>query len=84
MNSSLYQTVAMQRFNALILMGGALWFLLMPGALLTWDLTDPALRNPVGIPRAAWRVHQSLSPRYEKWANDRTASGAAAHVGLLS
>ena len=82
MNTSLFQAVAMRRINAAIIIGGALWFLLLPGAILTWDLTDPALREPIGIPRAAWRVHQQLTPRYEKWARERMASGKAAHVYL--
>jgi hypothetical protein len=61
----------MRRMNAVILIGAAVWFFLIPGAILTWDLTDPALRQPTGIPRAAWRVHQHLTPRYEKWARER-------------
>ncbi len=72
----------MRRMNAVMLIGAALWFFLIPGALLTWDLTDPALRQPTGIPRAAWRVHKHLTPRYETWARERIASGKAISVNL--
>jgi hypothetical protein len=33
-----------------------------------------------GIPIAAWALHRSLSPRMEKWAADRLASGVAARL----
>ncbi len=82
MNSPLFQSTFMRRVNAVILIGVASWFLLIPGVILTWDLTDPALRQPTGIPRSAWRMHQRLTPRYGQWARDRIASGRAAHVGL--
>lgn len=82
MKTTLFQMMLMRRVNAGIVIGAAWWFFLFPGALLTWDLTDPALRRPVGIPRAAWRVHQHLAPRYEQWARERITSGKAAQVGL--
>ncbi len=72
----------MRRVNAAIMIGVAVWFFILPGAILTWDLGDPALRQPVGIPRAAWRVHRHLTPRYERWARERMASGKAARVEL--
>ncbi len=72
----------MRRINAAIAIGAAVWFLLAPGALLIRDLTDPALRQPLGIPRAAWRVHRHLTPRYEQWARTRMESGKAADVAL--
>lgn len=80
---SLHATL-MRRVNAAILIAVASWFLLIPGIILTWDLTDPALRQPSGIPRAAWRIHRHLTPRYEKWARARIASGKAAHLELYN
>ena len=82
MNTKLLQMLWMTHVNAVIVIGPALWFFLLPGVILIRDLTDPALRQPLGIPRAAWRVHQHLTPRYEQWARERIASGKAAHVGL--
>ncbi|MEI7881343.1 MAG: hypothetical protein WCI95_10755 [bacterium] len=73
----------MRRINAVIIIGAAVWFFILPGAILTWDLTDPALRQPTGIPRAAWRVHKHLTPRYEKWARERIASGEAMWVNTF-
>ena len=62
--------------NSLILVFLALYFLLIPLGVVVLDLTDPALREG-GMPRCALRVHRSLSPRYEKWARRRVASGRA-------
>lgn len=71
-----------RRVNAAIVIAAAVWFLLAPGILLIHDLADPALRRPDGIPRVAWRVHERLTPRYEKWARERIESGKAANVAL--
>ena len=60
----------------------ALWFFILPGVQLAWDLADPALRQPGGLPRAAWRVHKALAPKYTRWARARLASGIAAHLQL--
>ena len=68
--------------NNLILAALATYWLLIPGLLMVWDLNDVRLREPDGIPRAAWRVHRALTPRYERWARERIASGAAAHLEL--
>lgn len=82
MHSPWFQATLMRRVNAALVIGAAAWFFLLPGAILIGDLADPALRQPVGIPRAAWRVHRHLTPRYERWARERMASGKAAHVAL--
>jgi hypothetical protein len=82
MKTPLNQAVVMRRVNAMIVIGAAAWFFLMPGAILVRDLADPALRQPAGIPRAAWRVHRNLSPKYEQWARARIASGQAAQADL--
>jgi hypothetical protein len=70
------------RINSLILIGLVVYFLILPGFILMHDLADPNLRQPGGIPRIAWRVHASLTPRYENWARARIASGRAGHLEL--
>ena len=82
MNIPRFHANLMRRVNALLIVGFSIWFLLAPGVLLIRDLSDPALRRPEGIPRAAWRIHKHLTPRYEKWARHRMASGLATQVGL--
>lgn len=56
-------------------------FCLSPGVALVRDLRDPALRGP-GTPERAITLHRDLSPRIERWARDRIASGRAAHASL--
>jgi hypothetical protein len=68
--------------NAVILVGLVAYWFLLPGIILLCDLSDARLRQPGGIPRAAWRVHRALTPRYERWARQRIASGKAAHLEL--
>jgi hypothetical protein len=68
--------------NNLILAALAIYWLLIPGVLMFWDLSDARLRQPCDIPRVAWRVHRALTPRYERWARRRVASGKAAHLEL--
>lgn len=53
-----------------------LYFILIPAFTVIFDLTDPGLRNGK-IPRSAVYLFQKLSPRYEKWARARIASGQA-------
>ncbi len=68
--------------NTAILVALAIYGFLLPGLILLWDLSDARLRQPGGIPRVAWRVHRALTPRYERWARERIASGIAAHLEL--
>ena len=60
-------------FRSIAYLGLGLFFFLIPGIRLISDLNDPALRS-AGIPRAAWRLHENLAPRYAKWAQKRLAS----------
>jgi hypothetical protein len=64
--------------TAVYLLAG-LYFFFIPGIRLAIDLNDPALRTGA-IPRAAWRLHESLAPRYAKWAQDRVASKRATQL----
>ena len=68
--------------NAAVMAGLALYWFLLPGVIFLWDLSDTHLRHPGGVPRAAWRVHRALTPRYERWVRERIASGKAAHLEL--
>jgi len=67
--------------NAAIVAALALWLLIIPAFLMIYYVNDPALKRP-GIPRIAWHLHKHLTPRYEKWARARIASGVAAHLEL--
>lgn len=40
------------------------------------SIRDPALQRP-GMPKAAWRLYQNLTPRYATWAEERVAHGRA-------
>jgi len=62
--------------NAALAVALSLYLFLIPSAMLVRDLRDPGLRGEQ-IPRCAFRWHKSLSPRYEKWARQRIASGRA-------
>ncbi|MDD5678234.1 MAG: hypothetical protein PHW60_09640 [Kiritimatiellae bacterium] len=68
--------------NGLIIVFLAIYFLILPGFILIHDLMDPNLRRPGGIPKVVWRVHESLTPRYERWARERITSGRAGHLKL--
>lgn len=63
--------------NAIITVGLALYFFLIPLALLVSDLGDEGLKTGQ-IPRVAFRTHRLLSADYEAWARERVASGTAA------
>lgn len=65
--------------RAVVYLGIGLYFFLIPGFTLVGDLNDLALRS-AAIPRAAWRLHENLAPRYAAWAKERLASQRAAHV----
>jgi len=52
------------------------WFLLAPGAIILWQLRDPALAGP-GIPQCATWWHACLAPRQAVWATERVDSDRA-------
>jgi hypothetical protein len=54
----------------------ALYFLVFPVATVLNQIADPANRDG-GIPRSAVYLFKALTPRYEKWARARVASGEA-------
>jgi hypothetical protein len=65
--------------NTVLAVALSLYLFLIPAAILVRDLRDPGLRGEQ-IPPCAFRWHRSLSPRYEKWAGQRIASGRAGHL----
>jgi hypothetical protein len=68
------RTITLVNKGLLVLL--ALYFILVPALTVIVDLTDPGLRNGK-IPRSAVYLFQKLTPRYEKWARARIASGQA-------
>ena len=65
--------------NPVILIVVAAYFFLAPAASIVRDVADPNLRS-AGIPEAAWRLHQNLTPKYERWARQRLDSARAAQL----
>lgn len=70
---------ACRKANAVIGLALAAWFLLLPVLITLYFLHDPNLRTGQP-PRAAFWLHQRLSPRYEHWARERVASDRAAEL----
>jgi len=62
--------------NAVLMVLLSFYAFLIPAAALVCDLNDPGLRSNE-MPRCAFRWHRALSPKYEKWARERVACGAA-------
>ena len=81
MRSTAFRMKTMIRVNALIMVVLAVYCFIGPGLIVLSDLADPALRSRA-IPRAAWRSHRYLAPRYARWARARVASGAAGTLDL--
>lgn len=67
--------------NAAIMVLLSLYFLIIPAGTLVCSLHEPALRDGK-IPSCAFRWHRALSPRYERWARRRVASGQAAQLTM--
>jgi len=65
--------------NALIAFALIAYFFVIPFFTLTFALFDPNLASGEP-PRIAFRLHKSLSRRYETWARERVESGRAAQL----
>lgn len=59
----------------------AVYFLFIPALIAIDDLRDPALRTGE-IPRSAWRLLRTLTPKVEAWAKSRVASGRARELSV--
>jgi hypothetical protein len=62
--------------NSVVLIFLSLYVLVIPAAMLIYNLFDPGLYSDA-IPRCAFQWHRALSPKYERWARQRVQSGAA-------
>ena len=69
--------------NATVMVLIALYFFLIPGVTVVHELSDPNIRS-AGIPGTAWKLHRSLSPKYEKWAQSRLDSKRAAELSTAN
>lgn len=67
--------------NALLVAILALYFFIIPMGLIVLDIRDSALQSGE-MPHFVYRWHKGLSGKYETWARDRIASGAAAEVSV--
>ncbi|OHB76236.1 MAG: hypothetical protein A2Z25_05900 [Planctomycetes bacterium RBG_16_55_9] len=67
--------------NAAVMIFLSLYVLLVPAAILIYDLHDPGLSGE-RTPRCVFRWHRALSPRYEKWASQRVKAGAASKLTI--
>ncbi len=57
----------------------SLFCFLIPGLIVVHELSDPNIRS-AGIPQFAWRLHRTLSPQFEHWANERLNSKRATEL----
>ena len=67
--------------NALVRVGVAFYFFLLPVVSVVRMLADPGLRTG-DVPRFAFDWHRQLSTDYAVWARERVAEGAAANLSL--
>ncbi len=74
-------TVICRYGNIAILIFLSLYFFIIPFCLMTYYLADPHLKEDA-IPQIASWSHRSLSPKYEKWARERVASGQARELSV--
>jgi hypothetical protein len=70
------QIVLCRLVNSALLILLVVIVLLAPAAIVIHDLTDTNVRES-GVPRAAWKLYQALTPKYARWARDRIASSRA-------
>jgi hypothetical protein len=81
-NHSVSRPMAICRYgNFVVITFLSLYFFLLPFCLMIYYLTDLALKQEQ-IPRLAFRLHRSLSTKYEKWARQRVAKGYAEKLPL--
>lgn len=68
-----------RQVDAVLMIVFAIAVFIVPGLTVVRHLADPALRDD-RTPRMAWDLFRTLTPRYEKWARARIASGRAADM----
>jgi hypothetical protein len=70
-------------FNSAFLVYLALLIFLVPAFIVVTDLCDPNIRS-ANIPKSAWRLFRSLTPRYTKWAKSRLESSRATQLSTAN
>jgi len=70
------QIVSCRLINAALMIMLVVIVLLAPAVMVTYDLTDKNIREG-GIPVAAWKLYRALTPKYERWARERSESSRA-------
>ena len=73
--------VAAKYFNAAVFTVIVLYFAIIPGVIITMSLRDPGFSGE-GMPRFAYRLHKTITPRYEEWARKRVEDGSAAGLTI--
>lgn len=68
--------------NAALLIFVAIYYFAYPLVIIIRNLNDPGLKSGEAPPRFVYDWHRSLSPKYEKWARERVASGMAAEMSI--
>ncbi|MFT3890354.1 MAG: hypothetical protein QM730_01865 [Anaerolineales bacterium] len=68
--------------NVAILVSVAFYFFFYPAVTIIRYLNDPGLKSGETPPRFVYAWHRSLSKKYEIWARERVASGAAADMSI--
>lgn len=62
--------------NVIVMIFLSLYLFLIPAGMIVRDLRDPGLCSGQ-VPRFVFRWHQALTPKYERWANQRLEAGPA-------
>ncbi len=66
-------------FNAISLCLLALFICFVPTATVLFEINDPGIKTRA-IPTFAWKMHRSLTPKFENWARQRLASNRATEL----
>lgn len=81
MESKRHLLLVCNRGNSIIFISLAIYFFFLPFMLMTLYFSDSGLKGK-GIPKVAFRLHQRISPIYEKWARRRIQSESARNLSL--
>lgn len=74
-------TSFVRQLVAFLILSGTFFYFFYPAGAVIRAIYDPALNGP-GAPEAARRLHQNLSPKYERWAKARVAAGNAENLSI--
>lgn len=65
--------------NSVILICGAVYYLILPVFISAYYIADPNLRG-TGIPKAAWHLHKQVTKPYGAWAKQRLKDDVAGKI----